>query len=97
MQKDFMDRHYRRVLRERIPMLDDKTPRMALRTKSGRKKVIEWLKVIENSAQAQGYDASWMWAELGLANTEIGIEPVENRPAATDEIDARSSGTSVEP
>jgi len=41
---------------------------MALRTKSGRKKVIEWLKVIENSAQAQGYDASWMWAELGLTD-----------------------------
>jgi len=65
--KPLLDAHYRRTLRSRIPALDNKTPRMALRTKSGRAKVIEWLKVIENGSQAQGYDASWMWEALGLA------------------------------
>jgi hypothetical protein len=66
--KDVLDAHYRRTLRQRIPALGDKTPRMAMRTKSGRKKVIEWLKLIENASQAQGYDASWMWDELGLTD-----------------------------
>lgn len=65
--KDLMDAHYRRVLRQRIPVLGNKTPRMALRTKSGRQKVIEWLKIIDNGAQRQGYDVGWMWEELGLA------------------------------
>ncbi len=65
--KDMMDTHYRRVLRQRIPWLGDKTPRIALRTKSGRQKVIEWLKIIDNGARRQGYDVGWMWEELGLA------------------------------
>jgi hypothetical protein len=64
--KDWLDDHYRRTLRERIPSLGNKTPRMALRSKKGRQQVIEWLKLIENASKAQGYDASWMWEELGL-------------------------------
>jgi hypothetical protein len=64
--KDWLDSHYRETLRERIPFLGDKTPRQALRSKKGRQLVIEWLQRIEKSAKAQGYDASWMWDELGL-------------------------------
>ena len=70
----YMDDHYRRTLDEPVPALDGKTPRQAVKTKKGRIKVIEWLKLLENSesrrAAAQGqtpYDTSWIWRELKLA------------------------------
>ena len=70
---DYFDQHYRKSLDESIPALDNKTPRQCIRTKSGRKKVIAWLKYLENQeyrkASRSGdtaYDFSWMWIELGL-------------------------------
>jgi len=71
MQEHF-DRHYRDTLDQPIPALGDKTPRQAVRSAAGRKKVVEWLKLIENrSAKAEGtpmaeYDFRWMWEELGV-------------------------------
>lgn len=69
-----LDQHYRQCLDKPIPALDNKTPRQCARSKTGRNKVIEWLKQLENNelrraAQAgqQPYDTSWMWDDLQLA------------------------------
>jgi len=70
---DCMDQHYREALDQPIPSLDGKTPRQAVRSAAGRKKVVEWLKLVENrSASRPGtplaeYDFRWMWEALGLA------------------------------
>jgi uncharacterized protein (DUF2384 family) len=70
-----LDQHYRQCLDERIPALDNKTPRQCVRSKIGRQKVVEWLKQLENNelhraAQAgqEPYDTSWMWDDLKLAS-----------------------------
>jgi hypothetical protein len=72
---DSMDRHYRDVLDQPVPMLGDETPRAAVRTESGRTKVADWLKMMENrtaksahSNSAMGnYDFGWLWTELGIS------------------------------
>ena len=68
-----LDQHYRKCLDEPIPALDNKTPRQCARNKTGRKKVTEWLKQLENNelrraagAKQEPYDSSWMWVELKL-------------------------------
>jgi len=65
--------HYRRTLDEPVPMLGNRTPRECARSKSGRKKLANWIKDIENGElrRAAGtgvapYDVSWMWRELGV-------------------------------
>lgn len=67
------DKHYRSWMKSRIPALENKTPKMARRTKKGRAQLIALLKDMENTeahqAQQQGirpYDMRWMWEELGL-------------------------------
>ena len=69
-----MDRHYRDALDRPIPMLGGESPRAAVRTDSGRIKVADWLKSIENrtaksadpdSAMAN-YSFGWLWTELGI-------------------------------
>jgi hypothetical protein len=69
---EFLDRHYREVLDQPVPMLGDETPRAAARTDSGRLKLADWLKMMENqtakSDDAMGsYDFSWVWTELGIS------------------------------
>ncbi|SIN99513.1 hypothetical protein SAMN05444722_0047 [Rhodovulum sp. ES.010] len=72
IMQEHLDRHYRETLDQPIPALGDKTPREAVRSAAGRKKVMEWLKYLENrSAKAEGtpmaeYDFRWMWEELGV-------------------------------
>ncbi|SDL95061.1 hypothetical protein [Aliiruegeria lutimaris] len=67
-----LDQHYRDTLNQPIPALGGKTPRQSVRSAAGRKKVVEWLKLIENrSANRAGtpladYDFRWIWEELGL-------------------------------
>ena len=68
-----LDQHYRRCLDESIPALGNKTPRQCSRSKQGRKKLIEWLKHLENNelrraarAGQKPYDSRWMWDELKL-------------------------------
>jgi len=69
-----LDRHYRDMLDQPVPILGNKSPRAAVRTAKGRAKVIDWLKLHENhaanSAGRNGdmatYDFTWLWAELGL-------------------------------
>jgi hypothetical protein len=71
---DQLDRHYREVLDQPVPVLGGKSPRSAVRTGSGRIKVAGWLKMMENStakaADHNGalaiYDFGWLWKELGI-------------------------------
>lgn len=71
---EHMDRHYREVLDQPVPMLGGKSPRAVVRTESGRIKVAGWLKMMENStakaADHNGalaiYDFGWLWTELGI-------------------------------
>ena len=70
--QDYMDKHYRETLDAPVPSLGGKSPRQAVRSVAGRKKVLEWLKLLENrsarhdDAPIGEYDFGWMWAELGL-------------------------------
>jgi len=71
-----LDRHYRETLDEPVPMLGNKSPRAAVKTKSGRAKVVDWLKMMENQTAKAGesnpamasYSFDWMWTELGIAD-----------------------------
>jgi len=67
------NRHYREILSQPIPMLDGKSPKQAARSKTGRRKVVEWLKYLENGAarRSQGhpaYDFGWMWEALKVTD-----------------------------
>ena len=73
---DRLDRHYRDLLDQPIPMLGNKSPRAAVRTAKGRVKVVDWLKTLENHAAAKSagrhgeianYSFNWIWMELGVA------------------------------
>ena len=72
-----LDRHYRETLDKPVPALAEKTPRQAARSVAGRKKVVAWLKHIENaSAREPGspmaeYDFRWMWEEFGLLDERV--------------------------
>lgn len=75
IHKAFMDQHYRETLDQPIPMLDDKTPRQAARTKKGKDKVAAWIKYLERQTTSRSnkdlgdpYDFLWMWEELGVAD-----------------------------
>jgi hypothetical protein len=72
----YLDRHYREVLDQPVPMLDGETPRAAVKTESGKVKVVEWLKQMENrTAEAADkdspmadYNFGWLWTELGVSD-----------------------------
>lgn len=67
-----MTRHYRDTLDQPIPALQGKTPRQAIKTAAGRKRVVEWLALLEagsshaGAGPMAGYDFGWIWEELGL-------------------------------
>lgn len=71
-----LDKQYRAVLDEPVPMLGDRTPRQAARTPAGREKLVTWLKFLENRSGSQTdptdpmatYDFGWLWRELGVEN-----------------------------
>ena len=71
---NMMDQHYLETLNQPVGMLDNLTPRKAAESAKGRKKLVEWLKLIENRSGQQPndadpmatYDFSWIWAELGV-------------------------------
>lgn len=67
------EEHYRQVLDEPVPMLGNRTPRRAAKTKKGRAAVVEWLKGIENLESRSAVDdsrrpvdLSWLWEELKI-------------------------------
>jgi hypothetical protein len=70
---EMMDRHYRATLDAPVGMLEGKTPRDVAATKTGQRKVVEWLKYLENESgrheaddPMNSYDFGWMWRELGV-------------------------------
>ena len=70
-----MDRHYRAQLDQPIPGLGNISPRKAAKSKTGRKKLVAWLKRLENQNAGHGaddpmasYDAAWIWEELGVSS-----------------------------
>lgn len=71
-----LDKHYREVLDEPIPMLGNVSPRSAAKTLKGRTKVVAWLKTLENHSAMLAdrkdamatYDVTWLWAELGISD-----------------------------
>jgi hypothetical protein len=69
-----LERHYRTLLDQPVPMLGNVSPRAAAETATGRQKLVDWLKYLENlNARHEAhspmatYDLSWMWDELGIA------------------------------
>lgn len=73
-----LDRQYLKTLGEPLPMLGGKTPRQAARSAKGRKAVANWLKTLEQANARRpaddpmrGYDFSWMWQELGVADLRV--------------------------
>jgi SEC-C motif len=69
---DELGRYYRNWLDEKIPMLDDHTPREAAADPARHPKLFELIHGLERTYQlalkeAQpAYDPSWMWRELGF-------------------------------
>jgi hypothetical protein len=71
-----LDKQYRALLEQPVPMLGNLTPRAAARTKSGREKLVVWLKHLENRSQQHAeatdpmatYDFAWLWRELKIEN-----------------------------
>jgi len=59
----------------KVPALGNITPRQAAKSAKGRKKLVDWLKLLENKTAQQpagsamaDYDARWLWQELGVAD-----------------------------
>ncbi len=66
----YLEQHYRNLLDEPVPMLGNISPRRAAKTAAGRRRLVDWLKFLENGAAqdaSAGYDLRWMWDELGIA------------------------------
>ena len=71
---DGLDRHYRDLLDQPIPVLGNKSPRAAVKTAKGRAKVVDWLKTLENHTvifdgsndEMASYNFNWLWMELGV-------------------------------
>ena len=73
LMESYMETFYRNWTDEKIPALGNKTPREAVLTESGRRAVIDLLKLYENDdarrAREQGgksFDFGFLWQELGL-------------------------------
>jgi hypothetical protein len=71
---ELLDRQYRSLLDEPVPMLGNHTPRAAARSARGRRDLAVWLKHLENrsshapdsSDPMATYDFTWLWQELGI-------------------------------
>jgi hypothetical protein len=69
-----IDRHYRTSLDKPVARLGNETPRQAAKTENGRRKLADWLLLLEGEAAKNGalgspigtYDFGWMWRELGV-------------------------------
>jgi hypothetical protein len=71
-----LDKQYRALLDQPVPMLGNRTPRAAARTAHGRDKLAAWLKHLENRSRQHpdagdpmaSYDFAWLWRELKVTN-----------------------------
>lgn len=71
--QESLDRHYKNLLDEPVPMLGNITPRRAAKSAKGRERLVAWLKILENGmvrhgGESSAADLTWMWEELGVAN-----------------------------
>jgi len=74
--KDFYERHYREWIDTPVPALNGRTPRQAAADGRSRPRLVELLKLMENSAaraqlrEGDAYDVSQLWSRLGLPRPE---------------------------
>jgi hypothetical protein len=69
-----IDKQYRALLDEPVPMLGNVSPRTAARSARGRRNLAAWLKHLENRSRnapastdpMATYDFGWMWRELKI-------------------------------
>ena len=69
-----LDKQYRALLDEPVPMLGNISPRTAARSARGRRNLAAWLKHVENRSRnapnasdpMATYDFTWLWRELKL-------------------------------
>ena len=73
LMAELFDQHYRKTLDQPISMLNEQTPRKAVKTSEGRGQVAAWLKYLEqgeakarSGKQVAPYDFSWMWTKIGI-------------------------------
>lgn len=72
VERRYLDDHYRKWLDMKLPALDGKTPRQAVKNAAGKRKVAELLKQLENTeahkrkAGEHAYDVSILRKELGI-------------------------------
>jgi hypothetical protein len=72
LYNQYMQKHYEGWFQDRIPALGNKTPLEAIKTKQGKQKVIELLKLYENGEELNRqdgrpvYNLHWVWQRLGL-------------------------------
>jgi len=69
-----LDKQYRALLDEPVPMLGDISPHAAARSARGRRNLAAWLKYVENRSRnapdpsdpMATYDFTWLWRELKI-------------------------------
>lgn len=63
---EYFDEHYRKILDEKISVLNNQTPRECAKTDPERVK--RWLKMLDEQETTKkiNYDTSWIWKELGI-------------------------------
>lgn len=100
----YLARHYQRWLDEKIPALDDRTPRQTAKTREGRLRVARLLTEIEEGSEGQPgiqtVDFAAMRAELGLAriaeDVDLIYDPDEPPPPDWAELDEMEQHAIVE-
>lgn len=69
----YRDRHCRETLDRPMPAPGGKSPRQAIRTHAGRKKLLDWRTHLDNGSAGRADGpitdcaCGWMWDEHGLA------------------------------
>jgi len=92
---DHLARHYRSWLDEKIPALDDHTPREAAGDAALRPRLVDLIEGLEGHYQRAlqrgepAYDPSWMWDELAL---DVRPRPAHPPPLAHERMAAAVSG-----
>jgi len=72
----FMREHYEKWIDEKIPALGNKSPREAVKSPSGKEKLVDLLKEIENAEEHRkrrgevSFDTAWLWERLGIKREE---------------------------
>ncbi len=93
------EQYYRRWLDDKIPALDDRTPREAARDAARRPRLVELLKDLENQYERAlelrlpGFDPWWMWDELALGDApEAPGRPAHPPPTGHEAIERLIAG-----